>query len=58
MTNMVSNRKHNSIKFAFLNVGGLQSQDSFKTSDPTFMNIINKYDIVFLAETHIGSGLE
>jgi hypothetical protein len=38
----------------FLNVGGLKNKEGSKLEDPFFINKINKYDIVFLAETHIG----
>jgi hypothetical protein len=38
----------------FLNVGGLKNKEGSKLEDLFFINKINKYDIVFLAETHIG----
>jgi hypothetical protein len=38
----------------FLNVGGLKNKEGSKLEDPFFINKINKYDIVLLAETHIG----
>jgi hypothetical protein len=43
-----------SLKMCFLNVGGLKNKEDSKLEDLFFINKINKYDIVFLAETHIG----
>ena len=38
----------------FWNTGGLKSKSNDKTSDPIFLKEIEKYDLVFLAETHVG----
>jgi hypothetical protein len=43
-----------SIKMCFWNTGGLKSKSNDKTSDPIFLKEIEKYDLVFLAETHVG----
>ena len=48
--------KKKSLKFALLYVGGLVSQDLNKTCDSRFMNTLEKFDIIFLVETHIGHG--
>lgn len=45
-----------SIKMCFWNIGGLKTRHYDKTTDPLFLKEINKYDIVFLDETHIGDG--
>lgn len=44
-----------SIKMCFWNIGGLKSKAHDKTKDPDFINEVKKYDLVFLAETHIGN---
>ena len=38
----------------FWNIGGLKSKGVDKTKDILFMQSIEKYDLVFLAETHVG----
>ena len=38
----------------FWNIGGLKSKGMDKTKDILFMQSIEKYDLVFLAETHVG----
>ena len=38
----------------FWNTGGLKSKSNDKTSDLIFFKEIEKYDLVFLAETHVG----
>jgi hypothetical protein len=38
----------------FLNIGGLKNKEGSKLEDLFFINKINKFDIVFLAEIHIG----
>ena len=38
----------------FWNIGGLKSKSNDKTSDPIFLKEIEKYDLVFLTETHVG----
>jgi hypothetical protein len=43
-----------SIKMCFWNTGGLKSKNNDKTSDPIFLKEIEKYDLIFLAETHVG----
>lgn len=43
-----------SIKMCFWNIGGLISKTNDKTADPLFLKEIGKYDLVFLAETHLG----
>jgi hypothetical protein len=43
-----------SIKICFWNTGGLKSKSNDKTSDPIFLKEIEKYELVFLAETHVG----
>ena len=43
-----------SIKMCIWNLGGLKSKLNDKTVDPLFLNEIKEYDLVFLAETHIG----
>jgi hypothetical protein len=45
---------YTSLKMRFLNVGGLKNKEGIKLEDLFFINKINKYDIVFLAETYIG----
>ena len=39
----------------FWNIGGLKSKNIDKTKDPLFLKEIEKFDIVFLAETHVGA---
>ena len=51
---MVPLHSSTSLKMCFLNVGGLKNKEDSKLEDLFFINKINKYDIVFLAETHIG----
>jgi hypothetical protein len=38
----------------FWNIGGLKSKGMDKTKDILFMQLIEKYDLVLLAETHVG----
>ena len=45
------------MKMCFWNVGGIISKYNYKTNDPLFLKNIEKYDIVFLAETHAGPNL-
>jgi hypothetical protein len=42
------------LKMCFWNIGGLKSKGMDKTKDILFMQSIEKYDLVFLAETHVG----
>lgn len=42
------------LKMCFWNVGGLKSRGNDKTSDPLFIKSIERYDLAFLAETHLG----
>ena len=51
---MVPLHSSTSLKMCFLNVGGLKNKEGSKLEDLFFINKMNKYDIVFLAETHIG----
>ena len=46
------------LKFGFLNVGGLVNKEGNKLEDPLFLNEIQKFDIMFLVETHIGYDLD
>lgn len=46
--------KHSSLKMCFWNIGGLISKNQNKTLDPIFIKEIESFDLVFLAETHIG----
>ena len=41
----------------FWNVGGLISKYNDKTNDPLFIQNIEKHDLVFLAETHLGPNI-
>lgn len=45
---------HSSLNMCFWNVAGLLSGGLDKTNDPTFIKSIEVYDLVFLAETHVG----
>jgi hypothetical protein len=45
--------KSSFLKMCFLNIGGLKSKGMDKTKDILFMQSIEKYDLVFLAETHV-----
>ena len=45
---------HTSVNMCFWNTGGLMSKTNDKTTDPLFLKEIDKYDLVFLAETHLG----
>lgn len=51
---MSSSFVYSSIKMGFWNVGGLLSKSHNKMIDSTFLKHIEKFDIIFLAETHIG----
>ena len=44
----------NLLKMCLLNIGGLKNKEGSKLEDLFFINKINKFDIVFLAEIHIG----
>ena len=46
--------KSSFLKMCFWNIGGLKSKGMDKTKDILFMQSIEKYDLVFLAETHVG----
>ena len=46
---------HN-LSMCFWNVGGLKSKTFDKTQDPIFTKCISQYDIVILAESHLGYG--
>ena len=50
--------QHPFVKMCFINVGGLINKTTNRLEDKFFMNTINKYDIVFLAETHVGYNFE
>ncbi|CAG2219500.1 unnamed protein product [Mytilus edulis] len=50
----MSPRTVTSLKMCFLNLGGLMNKEGNKTDDPLFLNKIDKYDLAFFAETHIG----
>jgi hypothetical protein len=38
----------------FWNVGGLKSKDSNKFNNPIFLKEIENFDLILLAETHLG----
>lgn len=42
------------LRMCFWNVGGVYTGGLDKTNDPIFLKSIEKYDLVFLAETHLG----
>jgi len=44
----------NSINFCYWNIGGLYTHNTNKSDDVHFIKEIQNYDIVILAETHIG----
>ena len=44
------NQNHTELRFCFWNIGGLH----YKMEDESFLSNIKHYDIVLLAETHIG----
>jgi len=46
--------KFSSIKMGFWNVGGLITKQNNKIEDPLFFKQIEKFDLLFLAETHLG----
>ena len=46
--------KSSFVKMCFWNIGGLKSKGMDKTKDILFIQSIEKYDLVFLAETHVG----
>ena len=46
--------KSSFLKVCFWNIGGLKSNGMDKTKDILFVQSIEKYDLVFLAETHVG----
>ena len=52
---MSSKLIHN-LKLCFWNIGGLKTKNFDKSQDPDFLQEIRNYDIVFLAETHVGYG--
>ena len=45
---------YSSLKLCFWNVGGLISKTHDKTKDDLFLSQIKKFEVVFLAETHLG----
>lgn len=45
---------NNSIKFCYWNIGGLNTHKLNKIEDNSFIKEIQQYDVVILAETHIG----
>ena len=49
-----------SLTMCFWNIGGFKSKGMDKTKDPLFLKAIESYDLVFLAETHVGynSGIQ
>ena len=51
---MSSSFVYSSIKMGFWNVGGLMSKSYNKLNDAIFLKQIEKFDIIFLAETHVG----
>ena len=44
----------NAINFCYWNIGGLFTKNINKTNDTHFLKEIQDYDIVILAETHVG----
>ena len=50
---MSSHLVHN-LKLCFWNIGGIKSKIFDKSKDPNFLSEIKDFDIVFLAETHVG----
>ena len=44
----------NSINFCYWNIGGLNTHNTSKLTDHSFIKAIQEYDVVILAETHIG----
>jgi hypothetical protein len=42
------------VKMGFWNVGGLKSKDSNEFNDPIFLKEIENFDLILLAETHLG----
>ena len=44
----------NSLKVCFWNLGGIITQKRNKLDDPAFVKEIQEYDVIVLAETHIG----
>jgi hypothetical protein len=45
---------YSTLKICCWNIGGLMKKGINKTCDPLFLNLIEKYDIYFLLETHVG----
>ena len=45
---------NNSIKFCYWNIGGINEHGTNKLDDHFFIKEIQEYDVVILAETHIG----
>ena len=43
-----------SLRMCFLNVGGIINRGIDKFQEPEFIKTISNFDIVFLAETHLG----
>ena len=50
---VITNMIHN-LKLCYWNVGGLKSKVIDKSNDPHFIDEIKRFDIVMLAETHVG----
>ena len=46
---------HN-LKLCFWNTGGIKPKSFDKSQDPDFLHEIKDFDLVFLAETHVGHG--
>ena len=51
---MIMTNKKRSVNMCFWNLGGLISKNHNKSTDPLFLQAIEKYDLIFLAETHVG----
>lgn len=47
-------RIKNSIKFCYWNIGGVYANNINKLEDNHFLNEIKDFDLVVLAETHVG----
>lgn len=44
----------NSINFCYCNIGGLNTHHVNKLNDENFLREIHDYDVIILAETHVG----
>lgn len=51
---MIQKNFCSALKMGVWNVGGLISKQLNKTTDPKFLEQIDKFDILFLVETHLG----